>query len=447
MRSLQRRVVLGGFLWAVLATVIGAFAVVTVFDQMADRRFNEALSEQHTQLLVAFANAETPEMVETWLTLPNYERVYSGRYWQISSDTGPVVTSRSLFDVELPDVAETEGLWEGPGPEGRLRGYSERIVTEDGGTWILSVAASLNGLAAERSEMQRNVTLAFGFVGLLGVACAVLLTTMLLAPLRKLGHDVVHRWDTGDALQPEDYPLEVAPLVSDINELIQRNRNIHDRGRRQAADLAHALKTPSAALRNELVVLSRTTSNIAPLFEALDRIDSQIARSLARMRAAASADAVHMSSDATQAAHRMERLFRAMPANREKTFIVDLADAHAAVDPHDLEEILGNLLDNAFKWCATTVRLTVRQNGATIAMSIEDDGPGIPQEQREKAMEPGARLDTAVPGTGIGLSIVSDLAEAYGGSLALSVSDLGGLHCCVTLPSSSKETRRVARTA
>ena len=447
MRSLQRRVLLGGFLWAVLATVIGAFAVVTVFDKLADRRFNEALVERHTQLLVAFANAESPDMVETWLTLPDYERIYSGRYWQILNDTGEVFTSRSLFDVELPATAVTNGLWEGAGPEGPLRGLSETIVMENGTSWVLSVATSLNGLAAERAEIQRNVTLAFGFVGALGVACAALLTTMLLAPLRKLGNDVLHRWDTGNSLVPEDYPLEVAPLVSDINELIQRNRSIHDRGRRQAADLAHALKTPSAALRNELVVLSRSTSNVAPLFEALDRIDSQIARSLARMRAAASADAVHMNSDVTQAAERMERLFRAMPETRDKTFIVELAEAYAAVDPHDLEEILGNLLDNAFKWCATTVRLSVRHCGSTVEISIEDDGPGIPKQEREKVMEPGARLDTAVPGTGIGLSIVVDLADAYGGGLTLSVSDLGGLKSCVTLPSGSKETRRAAKSA
>ena len=188
MRSLQRRVVVGGLIWAVFATVIGAFAVVTVFDQMANRRFNTALAEQHTQVLIAFGNASDDMNMETWLTAPAYDRVYSGRYWQVSNDTGESFTSRSLFDVELPKDAV--GFWEGEGPQGLIRGYSETVTSEDGTNWTITVAASLGQLAAERAEIQRNVSLAFGFVGALGVACAALLTTMLVAPLRKLRNDV-----------------------------------------------------------------------------------------------------------------------------------------------------------------------------------------------------------------------------------------------------------------
>lgn len=447
MRSLQRRVLVGGLVWAIFATVVGAFAVLTVFDQMADRRFNAALREQHTQLLIAFANAETPEVMETWLTLPDYERVYSGRYWQAGSDGGDLATSRSLFDFELPVASDTEAFWEDAGPEGPLRGYTERILAEDGTTWTLTVAASLNGLAAERAEVQRNVALAFGFVALIGVACAALLTTVLLAPLRKLGHDVLHRWDSGAELVAEDYPLEVAPLVTDINELIRRNRTIHDRGRRQAADLAHALKTPSAALRNDLVTLSRKVSGTGPLFEALDRIDSQIVRSLARMRAASAKDAVHLSSSVGQAVSRLERLFRAMPNSREKTFHVEARDVYVALDPHDLEEMLGNLLENAFAWCAGIVRLGVRPVETGVEILIEDDGPGIPIERREKVLEAGARLDTSIPGTGIGLSIVVDLAEAYGGTFELMESDLGGLQCRLVLPKGTVDPSRKALSA
>lgn len=432
MRSLQRRVVVGGLAWAILATIIGAFAVVTIFDQMANRRFNAALSEQHTQVLVAFANAGEDMQIETWLTAPAYDRVYSGRYWQVTNETGESFTSRSLFDVELP--IQVAGFWEGNGPQGAIRGYSETIMSEDGTSWTITVAASLGQLAAERAEVQRNVSLAFGFVGALGVACAALLTTVLVAPLRKLRNDVTHRWDTGKELVPEDYPLEVVPLVSDINELIQRNHSILDRGRRQAADLAHALKTPSAALRNELVALSRKSADTAPLFDALDRIDSQINRSLARMRAASAAEAVHLKADVREAASRLERLFRKMPKAREKTFIVDLSDGYISVDPHDLEEMLGNLLENAFKWCVDAVRLTVTKNGQMIDFIVEDDGPGIERKMRDTVVMEGARLDTSVPGTGIGLSIVKDLTDAYGGRLKLGKSDMGGLKCLVSLP-------------
>ncbi len=435
MRSLQRRVIVGGLVWAVLTTVVGGVALVSVFDQIANRRFNEALKEQHTQVLIALAAVEDPSRIEELVVAPAYRRVYSGRYWQISNADGEMFTSPSLFDAELNLNAGMAGLWSAEGPQSMVRGYSEEVALESGDVWTVSVAASLEALAAERAEMKRFVTLAFSLVGALGVACAALLTTVLVAPLRKLGDDVTHRWDAGKALNTKDYPTEVAPLVDDINELIARNRNMLDKGRRQAADLAHALKTPSAALRNELVMLSRTTNGTAPMFEALDRIDAQITRSLARMRAASAAEAVDVQSDVAHSIARLERLFRAAPNAADKHFETRPVDALVAIDPQDFEEMLGNLLENAFKWAKRSVRLTAEHTGHSIVLIIEDDGSGIPEKQRETVLLEGARLDTSVPGTGLGLSIVNDLSQAYGGALTLETSDdLGGLKCVLKLP-------------
>ena len=436
MRSLQRRVIIGGLIWAVLATIVGAFALVSVFNQIADRRFNEALLDQHIQLIVALANAGSPDDLEAFLALPAYQRVYSGRYWQINRDGFALSTSPSLFDFELPISDPFEnGFWEGAGPQGPVRGYTETVVADDGTTWVATVATSLNALASERQEMQRNVTLAFGFVAVLGVACAALLTTMLLAPLRKLRHDVVHRWDSGKPLRPEDYPTEVAPLVADINGLIERNRKIHDRGRRQAADLAHALKTPSSALRNELVALSRRVGGTEQMFEALDRIDGQITRSLARIRAASAAEVVDVRTDVAVSLARLERLFRVSADMNDTAFEMHSVEGTVAVDRRDFEEMLGNLLDNALKWSTRAVRLTAYFADGFVVVAVEDDGPGIDEKQRGAVLEEGARLDTSVPGTGLGLSIVNDLSQAYGGTLELSVSEeLGGLKCTLRLP-------------
>ncbi|MDA8587349.1 HAMP domain-containing histidine kinase [Rhodobacteraceae bacterium] len=433
MRSLQRRVIFGGVIWAVLATVIGAVALSAIFSQVADRRFNQSLLERHTQILVAFATAGTPEQIDGYLINPVYDRVYSGEYWQITSANGDRVTSPSLFDAQLSDAEKTE-FWESQGPNGMVRGYSERVELDDETVWTVSVASSLSGLVAERAEMRRNVALAFGLVGALGIAGAALLTTVLVAPLRQLREDVTHRWDSGKSLDPLTYPTEVAPLVADINELIARNSLIVERGRRQAADLAHALKTPSSALRNELSRLSRTVDGTAPLFEALDRIDGQITRSLARMRAATAAQAVHVQTDVANSIARMERLFRAIPDAQGKVFDVKSMDAIVSVDAQDLEEMLGNLLENAFKWCRNEVHLSVSKAEHTVNISIEDDGPGIAAKQRKTVMAEGARLDTSMPGTGLGLSIVNDLVLAYGGQVELATSDsLGGLRCTLLL--------------
>ena len=433
MRSLQRRVIVGGVIWAVVATVIGAVALSAIFTQVADRRFNQILLEKHTQVLVAFATAGAPNDVENFLLNPAYDRVYSGEYWQITNATGDRTTSPSLFDAQLAEKDEAV-FWESQGPNGIVRGYSERIELDDNTVWLVSVASSLSGLVAERAEMRRNVVLAFGLVGALGIAGAALLTTVLVAPLRQLREDVTHRWDAGNSLDPMAYPTEVAPLVTDINDLIARNGLIVERGRRQAADLAHALKTPSAALRNELSGLSRTVNGTAPLFEALDRIDAQITRSLARMRAATAAQSIHAQTDVANSIARMERLFQSMPAANDKVFVVTSIEATVGVDAQDLEEMLGNLLENAFKWCRKEVHLTVSRAEQTIEVSIEDDGPGIEAKQRKKVLDEGARLDTSMPGTGLGLSIVNDLAHAYGGDFDLAASEaLGGLRCTLRL--------------
>lgn len=449
MWSLQRRIVLGGLFCAVLAVAFGGIALQTVFNQIADRRFNDVLREQHLQLIVVLGNSGAPEDVEAGLALPAYGRPYSGRYWQISSADGRITTSPSLFDFELElPLERAVGFWEGEGPQSRIRGYTERVMSADDTPWIATVAASLDALDAERAEMGKSVALAFSFVALLGLGCAAFLTTMLLAPLRQLRHDVVHRWDAGTDLDPETYPAEVAPLVSDINELIQRNRQIHERGRRQAADLAHALKTPSAAMRNELQFFSARGLDTSGLLEALDRIDAQIGRSLGRMRAASAEDKVSTKTHVATSLSRIERLFRTIPVSDGKDFEVQPVEGRIAMDQQDFEEILGNLLENAFKWCDTTVRVSSRHLGNEIEISVEDDGPGICPDMRQAVLDEGKRLDTSMPGTGIGLSIVSDLTQAYGGTLELVVSkELGGLHCRLTLPVSARVVSLVRKSA
>ena len=438
MRSLQRRVVIGGVVWALISMLVGGLALVSLFDRIANQRFNGTLSERHLQVLVALGSSQSPEEVEGILTEPAYARIYSGRYWQISGTDDQVFTSPSLFDMELPlvqPVSDRAEFWEAEGPNGLVRGIRERVVLDDATIWTVSVASNLGGLAAEQAAMRRSVAASFGFVGLLGIAGAALLTSMLLRPIRKLSDDVLHRWDEGKDLEARDYPAEVAPLVADINELIRRNRDIVDRGRRQAADLAHALKTPTAALRNEVATLSHKFEGTEPLFDALDRIDAQIARSLARMRASTAAGRMHVTTDVDAAVTRMERLFRSLPETRDKEFEVASSRHNVAMDAQDLEEILGNLLENAFKWCRSKVRLEVRSDGDVVCMDIEDDGPGIAEVQRHAVLQEGARLDTSVPGTGLGLSITNDLVLAYGGTLTLSIAKpLGGLRVSLRIP-------------
>ncbi|MGI1661584.1 sensor histidine kinase [Palleronia sp. KMU-117] len=445
MRSLRSRTILGAVLWAVLSTVVGAIALTTILDAAANRRFDQTLADRHLQVIVALGTIGDPENgIELLLTDPAYGRVYSGRYWQITGPDERTFASRSLFDSVLegaPAPGPTPRLWDGAGPDGALRGLRQAVTLDDGSTWTVDVAESLAALRADQAQLRRSVVVAFGLVGALGVAGALLLTTAILQPLGRLGRDLARRSDSGAALVPDNYPDEIGPLVTEINDLLLRNQSVVDRARRQSSDLAHALKTPSAALRNEIESLGAQGHAVDPALEAMGRIDAQISRSLARFRAESSRGTVRLSTDLGHARDRLMRLFRTMPDARALQFDLPPCGTavFAAADAQDVEEILGNLLENAVKWASGTIRVSLSAEGAEARIEVEDDGPGIPAADRAKVIDSGFRLDTAKPGTGLGLAIVSDLVHAYGGRLVLDRSDrLGGLHVLAALPRSER---------
>ncbi|MDW4550005.1 ATP-binding protein [Defluviimonas sp. D31] len=440
MRSLRQRAIVGGLIWAAIALAIGGVALYYIFDAATQRRFDDTLLDRHLQLVSALGNTGGDvELIEDFLTDPAYLRPYSGRYWQISGADTDTVASRSLFDSLLPeprDPAPEPQFWTGAGPQGTVRGAYSLVELDDGTSWTVMIAESLAALELERQRFRQGLFSTLALIGVLGIAGAILQTSAIVRPLTKLREDVAHRWDREEALDPGDYPSEVAPLVSDINTLLERNRDIVERGRRQAADLAHALKTPSAILRNALDSLERDGTDIGPAKEALDRVDAQLLRSLARIRAANSGGATQALTNLSGSVDRMARLFRSMPSTHSKRFLTETdPDLRIRMDMQDLEEVLGNILENAFQWSRRTVRLTCGNSENETWIAVEDDGPGIPDQDRREALRSGGRLDTSAPGTGLGLAIATDLVQAYGGAIALSGSeDLGGLSVRISIP-------------
>ena len=443
MQSLRKRAWLSGGLTALAAVAIGTVLLYSYLGHKAQERFDRTLTDQHTQLVVALSNtADDPERLGELMLDPAFDSATSGRYWQVVGPGGEIYTSASLFDAVLPLAAPGASLnvTDALGTDGeRLRIAEQLITLEDGSVWTVSVAESLAGLDADRAETRQSLVLAFALVAGVGLAGTLIQIAIILRPLEKLRQDVNQRWERDETLNASDYPEEVAPLVTDINTLLQRNRDIVGRSRRQAADLAHALKTPSAILRNELSQLGADGHAVDRALGALGRLDAQLARSLARIRMSNTGEASFSRTDLSATVTRFARLFGKM-AERDGKHI-DVAcdpDLVVRVDPQDLEEVLGNLLDNALKWCRTRVVITARKVSGGTELLVEDDGPGIPATDRAAAVEPGGRLDTSKPGHGLGLSIVGDLVTAYGGSMDLAdAPDLGGLQVRVTLPSSA----------
>lgn len=441
MLSLRKRAWISGGLSALVSLSVGALLLYSFLNQRVLDRFDRALVERHTQIVAALNSVEgNAEQLDVLLFDPQYQTPFSGRYWQVTAADGTIVGSASLLSATLPDPRAPDtrlSLADGQNEDvERVRIAEQKITLEDGSVWTVTAAESLAQLDLERSSTRQGLVLAFALVALIGLASVLFQTAAIVQPLTRLRRDVLQRWERDEDLKEVDYPEEVAPLVSDINRLLMRNRDIVVRSRRQAADLAHALKTPCAILRNELSVLAEGSKDMGKALDALDRVDAQLGRSLARLRTSNSGEAEQAKTDLSHSVDRFARMFAKLAGREGKDFQVSCdTGLTVRMDPQDIEEVLGNLLDNALKWSRTKLALTVVRKAGEIEVLIEDDGPGIPEGDRAVALRSGARLDTSKPGTGLGLAIASDLLAAYGGKLALEDSaSLGGLAARATLP-------------
>lgn len=450
MSSLKRRALAGAVLWTLLVFVIGVTAFLTLFDRITITRFDEVLSERLVQATVALSYLPpTEESMSRLLVDPVYSRPYSGRYWQAESlSTGEILVSQSLFDATLaPPADTTEGteVWQGPGPGGEVRAVSDTVILEDGSSWLVTVAESVEALETQRRIAANGSAAVFLLLGLLAVGAAALFTRAVLTPIERLSAEIENRWLTGATLLPDAYPLEIVPLVNDVNTLVERNHDIVARARRQAADLAHALKTPSAALRNELDAAAAAGTDLDGALEALDRIDAQLKRTLIRMRAEYASNDVNSETSVAGAMRRLERLFRSS-AGRQGIALDWSApdDLTLPLNPQDFEEALGNLMDNAFKWARSRIQIVAHVEGDRAVIEIHDDGPGVSPEEVEAILQPAYRIDTSKSGSGLGLAITNDLVTAYGGELEIGRSEkLGGLRVRMRLRRVSQVRERL----
>ncbi|MFT6076274.1 MAG: signal transduction histidine kinase, partial [Yoonia sp.] len=364
MTSLRTRALAGGVLWGLITVVLGFVGLASYLNSQSDARFDALLQTWHTQALVAVANnAAFPDNFGCIIGDPIYQRPFSGQYWQIQSSDGQLFVSPSLVDTLLPqaDPAQTELVRrKAAGPADDLvLSISQWLSLDDGSRWHVQVASSYDALDRETALLRRSLFSAFGIVAITGLIGALALVRAVLKPLDALRAEVAARWEHEDGLYPQDYPIEVVPLVTDINSLLERNRETLRSSRRQAADLAHAIKTPSAIMRNELSRLQSEGLAVGEAFEALDRLDAQLKRSFARLRAEGTDASISTFTDLDDALGRMQRAFGALARNSDKAFAADVTpDLRVRMDKSDLEEVIGNLLDNALKWSRGRFEMT-----------------------------------------------------------------------------------------
>ncbi len=456
-RSLVISLVRGAILWAVPVLIVSALVLTWLYRTTTYRIFDDPLDSAVTSLIASVNVDGNDEVILSREPLdPRYQRALSGRYWLIGQKmedgTYPLkvlAASRSLYGESLTlspnaltELENNQGqvirtTTGGPDEFEVLRVIAQQVVLPNSNRRVI-VLAGADQRAATR-DIQRFAAISFGLMALLclGLVFAVFTQVRLgLSPLFSLREKVADVREGNAAKVEGSYPREIAPLAEELNSLIAHNKDIVERARTHVGNLAHALKTPLAVLQNEAQLSDKTSSDLVA--KQTDIMSQQVDHHLRRARAAARGQAIGVSTALVEVT---EPLVRTLPRiHRDKDLLLDVnleADLIFRGAKRDLEDMIGNLMDNAAKWTKSDVRLTAitkADRPDMMQITIEDNGPGLNPDEYEEAVKRGARLDEATPGSGLGLAIVDDLARAYKGKFKLSRSELGGLQAELILP-------------
>lgn len=454
--SLRVRLLFGTLFWIAASIVVAGWGLSGLFHQHVQTQFQTELTSHLDQLTAQLAlDTQNAPTLQSPLSDPRLMRPFSGYYWQIDrvaggSTVAGVLRSRSLWDHVLlfrapeSDLAGVDSHHlHMAGPQGQWLNAVVRTVQLDDTPGQAPITLRLMAAADERFLLEPVAQ----FTSTLWLALAVLAAGLVvaagvqvwvgLAPLRALRRALgqIHSGKT-QRLEGQ-FPMEVTPLIDDFNQVLAQNAQVMERARTHAGNLAHALKTPLSVLANAAHAQNVDSCKLAQLVnEQVDIARKQVNYHLARSQAAAASRLPGVRTELLPVISGLVRVMQRIHAQRALELRVSPVAAHLSFrgEAQDLQEMLGNLLDNACKWAAHHIDVTVRLDARSLVITLDDDGPGLTPAQRDVVLQRGVRADQKVPGSGLGLAIVEDLARLYEGSVTLAESPAGGLRVVLTLP-------------
>ncbi|MEJ2535389.1 MAG: ATP-binding protein [Gammaproteobacteria bacterium] len=427
--SLAFRITLLSLAWIALA--LGATALILVYYY---RDHSEAYYDHHVathldELVAAtVVDADGRASIVNRPTDPNYLTGWSGWYWEVRQGPETIARSRSLGDAHLDPGAHrpvsTPSTVNVPGPNLQPLRLQTMERWPEGSVEPVTYLASAPAVhvAEDVRDYAWHIVLSFLLLGFGLAAAVVVQIRYTLRPLRGVRNALFGiREGRTDRIEGA-YPEELTPLVQELNGLLERNDFLLRRARAQVGDLAHALKNPLTVLRNELKELPGESAGL--IGEQTREISGSVEHYLARARSSGAHGLLGVRTPVAEVVDDLVFAMERIHGDRRLSFESECAGCcHFGGEREDLEEMIGNLLDNACKWASRDIHL-----------SVEDDGPGIPPSARQQVVARGARLDPDMPGHGIGLAIVAELAGLYGGSLTLGESGRGGVRATLDLP-------------
>ena len=440
-------------MWTVLGLVGGGILISDVFRASVQSSFDARLKFDLDDMIAASEVDPSGNVsLRTRFADPRFERVYSGWYWQITpigpkgAQPNDSQISRSLFDRTVK-ITNSYGAGQltwghGVGPDNQnVRVVAQRIefpiaVTHnpnDSRAYNFLVAGDVSEVEAEVQHFNGTLIWSFAILGLGLIGAIFIQVRVGLLPLRRVS-EALARIRDGDARRLEgNFPAEIAPLASELNSLIGHSEEVVGRARTHVSNLAHSLKTPLTVLTSE------ATANPGPfadtVFKQVTAMRRQVDHYLVRARAAGALDVLGNRTPVNAVLDDLARVLSHIHSERGIAIGVDCPPGlFFRGERQDLEEMIGNLMDNACKWAFSKVAVSAKRADSHFTLSVGDDGAGLEPEERELVGERGERLDESVPGSGLGLAIVRDIAKLYGGSINLGESASGGLEVTLMLP-------------
>jgi signal transduction histidine kinase len=438
-RSLTRRIIALSIGWIAIALLGTCVLLWWLYHAHMQDHYDARVSTHLEELVTALILPDGQPQLRRNPTDPRFQRLNSGWYWEIRSGGALLKKSASLgageLDLSGVELAEGYRVYRVFGPDGEPLRAQILETYRDRGSGALTVVVTAPQSAIMEEVQHMGFHMLEGFLALgLGLSLAVVIQVrQALKPLTAMRSQISAIKAGTQARLSSDFPGDVQPLVDELNFLLDHNETLLKRARTQLGDLAHAVKNPLTVIRNEARSMKNGQGQL--IVEQTHLIAGQIDHYLSRARMYGQKDAMGFRTGVRSV---MQDLAYAIgQLHKERGVEIRLPcveDKWFRGEAQDLEEMAGNLIDNACKWARGIVTVNCATEGDRLQLLIEDDGPGIPEERYEDAMRRGRKLDESRPGHGQGLGIVDDIARLYGGSLELGRSALGGLKAVLTLP-------------
>lgn len=439
-------------IWTSAILLVGGWTLSSYYVRSVERSFDQRLHVYLKTIVGGVADGTFAREDPGSFGEPRFELPLSGWYWQITRldrDPPEATTSKSLFVEQLPRLAEPKpsgvaGAREGyvVGPENQRLRLVERIIDlGQDGRYLISIGGASAEIEKDIADFNFALLVTFLLLGFGLLVATGLQVGFGLRPLSRIRAQLIEMRLGGRARLEGAFPREIAPLASELNALIESNRRIVDRARTHVGNLAHGLKTPLSVIANEATAGGALSPE--KLKEQAELMKRQIDHHLERARLSAGVAFAGETCELKPAIEALARTMAKIYRDRDIQMSVSLVDGmRFRGEKQDLDEMVGNLVDNACKWAASRVMVTgepvagaAASGRPAVRVRVDDDGPGLTETQRAEARARGKRLDETKPGSGLGLAIVGELSTMYGGSLELSRSPAGGLRCELVLPS------------